>query len=250
MPKAIEVLGEDMANTRTMYLGQNGHIITFPVAHGQIMNVVAFHHDFQNWEDEQLVVPTTRTEAQRDFADWGHNAKAIIELLQDTLDKWGIFDLGDEPMSFYSKGRVCVAGDAAHATGPHHGAGAGFCIEDSAVLAELLHVAWASLQGGLTTIPKNDVLGHVLSVYDNARRERTQWLVRSSRISADLYDWMDQDCGRDPLKIKKELLWRNQRIWNVSIDDMTQDANKTLEAAICDARDLRSIVHDETTATH
>jgi salicylate hydroxylase len=232
MEKAIDSIGQDLATTRTLYVGQDGHIITFPVAHGKLMNVVAFHHDTQDWESEQLVLPTTREEARRDFANWGHNVKAIIELLQDGLTKWGIFDLGDNPLSYYNKRRVCVAGDAAHGTGPHHGAGAGFCIEDSAVLAELLQVAWINLEGEKTKMSKLKVLESVLEVFDSARRERTQWLVGSSRISADLYEWMDEGCGKDPVKIKEEVLWRNHKIWNVSIEDMTRVANKQLEGIV------------------
>ena len=229
MEKAIGSIGHDLATTRTLYVGQDGHIITFPVSHGEIMNVVAFHHDEQDWGSDQLVLPTTREEARRDFAKWGHNVKAIIELLQDNLTKWGIFDLGDNPLSYYNKNRVCVAGDAAHGTGPHHGAGAGFCIEDSAVLAELLQVAWINSKREKTKVPKVKVLESVLKVFDSARRERTQWLVGSSRISADLYEWMDENCGKDPVKIKEEVLWRNHKIWNVSIEDMTRASNKELE---------------------
>lgn len=230
--KAIEAIGEDMARSRIMYSGEGGHMLTFPVAHGKTMNVVAFHHDPQEWEGEQLVVPTTHAEARQDFVNWGHNVRAIIDLLQDDIDKWGIFDLGDNPLSNFSKGRVCVAGDAAHATGPHHGAGAGFCIEDSAVLAELLQVAWVNLQSGKARKSKAEVLESVLKVFDSSRRERTQWLVSSSRASADLYEWMDEACGKDPRKIKEELLWRNHKIWNVDIEDMTAASNRKLEGII------------------
>lgn len=232
MERAIEAIGEDMATSRIMYSGEGGHILTFPVAHGKTMNVVAFHHDPQEWGSEQLVIPTTKEEAQRDFASWGHNVRVIINLLQDDLNKWGIFDLGDNPLSVFNKGRVCVAGDAAHATGPHHGAGAGFCIEDSAVLAELFQVAWENLRSGRARKSKAEVLESALNVFDSARRERTQWLVSSSRISADLYEWMDESCGRDPQKIKEELLWRNHKIWNVNIEDMTRASNEELECMI------------------
>jgi salicylate hydroxylase len=232
MEKAIEAIGEDLATSRIMYSGDGGHVLTFPVAHGKTMNVVAFNHDPQDWESEQLVLPATRAEARRDFKDWGYNVKAIIDLLPDNLDKWGIFDLADNPLSRFNQGRVCVAGDAAHATGPHHGAGAGFCIEDSAVLAELLQVAWGHLQSGRARKSQAEVLQSVLEVFDTARRERTQWLVGSSRVSADLYEWRYEACGRDPVKIKEELLWRNFKIWNVDTEDMTRTSNMELESMI------------------
>jgi salicylate hydroxylase len=41
----------------------------------------------------------------------------ISELLSQNKDLncWGIFDLGDHPLSTYTKGRMCLTGDAAHA---------------------------------------------------------------------------------------------------------------------------------------
>ncbi|KAH8805393.1 hypothetical protein F5884DRAFT_445969 [Xylogone sp. PMI_703] len=228
MDKAIDAIGEDIATSRTMYMGQDGHVLTFPVAHGKIMNVVAFRHDPQVWKSERLVVPTTRDKAKEDFKDWGQNVNSIINMLRGDLDKWAIFDLGDNPLPYFSKGRICVAGDAAHATGPHHGAGAGFCIEDSAVLAELLHVVWVNLQSTKGGKPKAEILEDVLKVFDDTRRERTQWLVESSRVSADLYEWRDKTCGKDPAKIKEELLWRNHKIWDVNIDEITNVANEKL----------------------
>lgn len=233
MEAAIQAVGEEFATSRIMYLGKDGHVLTFPVAHGKIMNVVAFHYDPEEWSSEQLVVPTTQKEAKRDFINWGYNVKAIIDLFKDNLDKWGIFDLGDNPMSQYNKGRICVAGDAAHATGPHHGAGAGFCIEDSAVLAELLVTAWTILRRETETKSTANILELALSVYDNARRERTQWLVDSSRICGDLYDWRST-CGKDPSKIKEDLLWRSHKIWDVDLEAMTKKAQRELESLSLD----------------
>ena len=49
---------------------------------------------------------------------------ASLYRLEPNLDCWAIFDTGAHPMPAYNKGRVCCVGDAAHATSPHHGAGA------------------------------------------------------------------------------------------------------------------------------
>ena len=232
MDKAVEAIDADLAVNRVMHMGQDGHILTFPVAHGKTMNVVAFVYDPKEWANERLVVPTTREEAMRDFAHWGVTAKAIVSLLQDNMDRWAIFDLGEHPLDCFYQGRVCLAGDAAHATSPHHGAGAGFCIEDSAVLAELMLTAWNAIQSGEAKKPTADVLEAALVVFDQSRRERTQWLIGSSRVSADLYEWRHEACGRDPERIKEELLWRNHKIWHVDINDMTSTANRELAKMI------------------
>lgn len=232
MDNAIKALGKDLATNRTMHMGQDGHVLTFPVAHGKILNVVAFKYDPDEWTDARLVVPTTRESAKQDFKDWGGKVRALLDLLEDKLDKWAIFDLGDHPLPTYAKGRVAVIGDAAHATGPHHGAGAGICIEDSAILAELLHTAWNRLEIQSTQVTKTETLEHVLQVFDAVRRERTQWLVQSSRESVELYEWRDRLCKRDPAKLKEQVLWRNHKIWRVDIKDMVAEANRKLEEQI------------------
>ena len=38
MKKAIEILGEDQTKTSQMHLGYHGHVLTFPIANGSILN--------------------------------------------------------------------------------------------------------------------------------------------------------------------------------------------------------------------
>lgn len=133
--------------------------------------------------------------------------------------QWAIFDLGDHPLSSYYKGRVCLLGDAAHATSPHHGAGVGCCMEDIAVLACLVTDP---------QVKEATYLETVFAVYDAHRRERTQWLVRSSRRAGDLYQWLTADVGRDVDKIKRELTERLGHVWNYDLKDSLREATKDL----------------------
>lgn len=110
-------------------------------------------------------------------------------------------------------------GDAAHATSPHHGAGAGLCIEDAAVLATLL----ADPQ-----VTQASHLEDVFAVYDASRRPRTQWLVRSSRRAGNLYEWLTRDVGRDAAAMEKELAERLGHIWDFDLDDSIREATKAL----------------------
>lgn len=99
------------------------------------------------------------------------------------------------------------------------GAGAGFCIEDAAILANLL----ADPQ-----VKKAAHLDSVFAVYDANRRERTQWLVRSSRRAGNLYEFLTRDVGRDFVKMEKELNERLGHIWNFDLDDSLREAIKDL----------------------
>ena len=136
----------------------------------------------------------------------------------DTV-KWAIFDLGDHPVPAFYKGRICISGDAAHATSPHHGAGAGFCIEDSAVMAELL--ADERVQSGKD-------LEAVFAAFDASRKERGQWLVQSSRRIGDCYEWRAEGVGKNFKMIEAEINDRNDVIANVDLMQMCVQAREEL----------------------
>jgi salicylate hydroxylase len=127
--------------------------------------------------------------------------------------QWAIFDLADHPVSSFYKGRVCLLGDAAHATSPHAGAGGGFCIEDSAVLATLLEAAVKQTKGEDAAIP----LETVFAAFDASRRERSQWLVKSSRFIGECYQWQAEGVGRDFARIEEEV---NKRVGIISTYDV------------------------------
>ncbi|KAK1818242.1 hypothetical protein LTR12_007394 [Friedmanniomyces endolithicus] len=226
MQRAVDELGEDNAKNAKMHLGQDGHILTFPVNHGETMNVVAFHATEDDWPDARhLTRSMEKKHVYEDFKDFGPTVQKIIDLLEPNLDCWAIFDTGDHPMEAYNKSRVCCLGDAAHATSPHHGAGAGICIEDAAVMAELLAmpgVAQAGIRG----------LEAAFRVFSECRRERTQWLVQSSRRTGDLYEWRAEGVGRDVGKIYEECKERDERIWDSQIEELVVEAKESLAAIL------------------
>ena len=148
-----------------------------------------------------------------------------MDLLPDNLDKWAVFDYFDNPATTYVRGRVCISGDAAHASAPYHGAGAGFCIEDAAVLAALLDIA-RQKQDIRDNISKSNLLRAALDTYDAVRRERNQWLVESSRYVGEMYEWRDPEIGRDFGKIGHEIDWRSHRIWDFDVASMMTEAEE------------------------
>jgi salicylate hydroxylase len=216
MDKAIAELGEDMAANAKMHLGPDGHILTFPIDKGETMNVVAFTTTKEGWPDlHKSTRAATKQDALNDFAGWGKNVTHILSLLNEDVDIWAIFDMLDHPASTYAKGKVCVIGDAAHATSPHHGSGAGFAIEDSAVLAELLANPAAKSPAGLRT---------AFQAFDQCRRPRSQWLVASSRRTGELYEWQAPGVGADIPKIAEEVYGRFEKIWQGDVKQMTAEA--------------------------
>lgn len=68
----------------------------------------------------------------------------------------------------------------------------------------------------------------VFAIYDEHRRERTQWLVSSSRRAGDLYEWLTADAGADAAKIAREVHERLSHVWNYDLADALREATKAL----------------------
>ncbi|KAF5692406.1 salicylate 1-monooxygenase [Fusarium denticulatum] len=221
VPQAVEVLGEERALNATMWLGKDKHLLSYPVAHGTILNVVAYCSSSNGWPSEsQLVLPATKEDLLRDFEGF---RPSVIKILENTerLDRWAIFDLGDNPVPTFAKGRVCIIGDAAHASTPHHGAGAGLCIEDAAVLASIL--AHDKVRVG------SDIEA-AFSAFDKSRRERAHWVVQKSRRAGKLFE-RQTELGSDFGGIFEELKETLPTIWDYDINEAIKTASIELDKA-------------------
>ena len=68
-------------------MGPSGHILTFPIDHGRIMNVVAFRTTKDDWPDHsKLTMPSTREDAMQDFSGFAPYIKKLLELAKPELD--------------------------------------------------------------------------------------------------------------------------------------------------------------------
>lgn len=242
MDKAKAVLGEWRTKTRLMHLGPNAHALTFPVANGKILNVVAFVTDPGDWiaEDGKLTAPATKSEAIQAFAAFSPVVRGIMDLLPEQLDKWAVFDTRRHPVPTYVSGRLCLAGDAAHAAAPHHGAGAGCGIEDCLTLSALLEAV--SRQPRLN---QSATVRTALQVYNNVRYERSQWLVDSSRIIGDVYEWRDPECGSNHKKIAHEIYTRSHKVWDYDVDAMVENALDQFRRGVKELASAVVIAKDE-----
>ena len=139
--------------------------------------------------------------------------------------QWGLFDLADHPLPTFYSGRILVIGDAAHASTPHHGSGAGFCMEDVAVLSSLLE----ELVNNTESTP-TEILAALFATFDANRRERDQWLVQSSRRAADVYEWRLPGAGSEHFEaMQKDIEGRQAVCWGVDLDKAIEDARTDLK---------------------
>lgn len=234
MHLAVERLGTYRALNQHMYGGPNAHLLHFPVAGQKLMNVVAFVNDPEEWPvDRNMTQPATADEVQGAFAEWGPTVRAIVDLLTKSqgMDKWAVFDHFDHPAPRYvggkgegGMGRVCIAGDAAHASAPHHGAGAGIGVEDALALSILLEKAVGDIMSGSRS--KGTTLGAALQAFSNVRHERSQWLVRSSREVCETYEWINPECWGDMAKGFEDVKERSHKIWYFDIEGMVEELTR------------------------
>ncbi|KAI1393304.1 FAD/NAD(P)-binding domain-containing protein [Hypoxylon trugodes] len=229
MDKAIEVLGEYKAQNQHTHVGPHAHIIHYPVANQTLINVTAFVSDPNEWPDDKItVVPGFRKDLETVFAGWNPCLTALIKHFPEQPEKWAVFDTWDYPAPYYNKGTICLAGDAAHASSPHHGAGACCGIEDALCLFTLIKKVKTTLQKGIAT--KKEALTSAFEVYDGMRRTRSQWLVNSSRRVCDLFhqpEWGDERKWIKAETCFEEIGDRSYKIWYFNHNDMVE---KTVQA--------------------
>ncbi|GLA57537.1 hypothetical protein AtubIFM54640_003673 [Aspergillus tubingensis] len=223
MTTAISKLGRYRALRQHMHCGPRAHVLHFPVAKQQLMNVVAFVQDPNDWMHSGMTAPARKSEVVDAFQEWGPFVRAVIDLLPEELDKWAVFDTYDSPVPKYAEGRVALVGDAAHASSPHHGAGAGMGIEDALALVTAIRRAREDVDRGVEV---NGALEAAVRAYSRVRYERSQWLVRSSREVGWTYEWMDESIGADMDRAFADIKERSHRVWHFNVDAMVAEVER------------------------
>ncbi|KAJ3577815.1 hypothetical protein NPX13_g2753 [Xylaria arbuscula] len=221
MDKAREVLGDARTESRFMYNGPGRHAITYAVAEGKLLNALFVIHDPNPWPYERHTAPGTKQEVVDAYADWHPVVRGLVDLLPEKLDKWAIFDMFDAPTPYYNLRNIALAGDAAHASGPHLGSGAGFGIEDALVLACLLKLADEAYEQNRPSLTKERLCDFTLKVYHEIRYERDEWLPKATRDAADHFQAVREGWTHDDrasfLKSVSELY---HTIWDKDISEM------------------------------
>ncbi|KAK1455707.1 hypothetical protein CMEL01_04467 [Colletotrichum melonis] len=214
MSQAVQILGPDRARTSGLWVCNDAHIVTYPVAHGKMLNLVAHTSTTEEWPSEtQFTLPATVDDCIKDLKAFSPRMQKAIRLLK-VLDRWALFDLGDGSVPTFAKGRICLLGDAAHASTPHQGAGAGICVEDAAVMASLL---------ADQKVRDSTAIEAAFAAFDASRRERGQWLIRESRRAGELYD-LRTEHGKDFDKLREEIFSQADELWNFDLDRNIRDA--------------------------
>jgi salicylate hydroxylase len=178
--------------------------------------VVAFNSR-DEWTDPEWVVKTSREAMQNDFASWTPTVQAIVSNMKNP-DVWALFNHAPACTFYQSRPRICLLGDAAHASTPHQGAGAGMCVEDCYVLGGLL-----------AEVASAEELEKAFMAYDEVRRPRALKLVETSREAGMLWD-LEGEEGVDMEAFERNACERMGWIWDHDIEADLVRARELLRA--------------------
>ena len=152
------------------WMGPGGHLLHYPMGGGHINFLLVERHPTP-WPRRDWTAPAAEGEQLRRFEGWH---PAVVEMITAVpiSQRWGLFHR--PPLGRWSRGRVTLLGDAAHAMAPHHGQGANQSIEDAVVLAGCL----ASASPG--------PFDAAIARYETLRRGRTRKVQYASISTADV----------------------------------------------------------------
>jgi len=169
---ASERLPEWRKEAHQIWMGDGKHFMVFPVRSGRLLNYVGFvptkSETIESWS-----AIGDRDELAASFTGWDPRVVGLLEKVE-TCFWWGLYDR--KPLTSWTKGRLALLGDAAHAMLPHVGQGANQAIEDGAALAVFLEGR------------DSDDIPDTLRRYEFFRRERTDVVQAEARQNGLRYD--------------------------------------------------------------
>jgi salicylate hydroxylase len=155
-----------------VWMGDGKHFMVFPVRSGRLLNYVGFVPT-KNETVESWSAVGDRDEFAASFAGWDPRVTGLLEKVESCF-WWGLYDR--RPLASWTRGRLVLLGDAAHAMLPHLGQGANQAVEDGIALAVLLE------QASSAEIPD------ILPKYERLRRVRTDLVQAEARQNGLRYD--------------------------------------------------------------
>lgn len=115
-----------------LWLGAKGHLVHYPIANGEMVNLVAvFIDDWQGSDGEEVNIE----KMPHDAKDWSKIPQDLIVAAKQ-FRRWALYDR--PPLAAWGKGRATLMGDAAHPMLPFVAQGAASAIEDAVALARHL----------------------------------------------------------------------------------------------------------------
>jgi salicylate hydroxylase len=186
--------------------GEGGFVVTYYIRQGKFINFVAVRQQ-PGWTEQSWSVPSSVDEMLAAFPNVGEKLRTMMAAAT-SCSKWGQFTGEHAPR--WTKDRVTLLGDSAHAMLATFGQGANMAFEDAYVLAQWLKAsdddADAALAGyeaarkpratRVQQLSRTEVHFKKLhSQWDRLRREAV-FLTRHGSTTGGVYRWI---FGYDPI---------------------------------------------------
>lgn len=233
MKDMVDAVGDQRARVSTMYIGEGAYGISYPIMRAQKVNVGVYILS-EKWDCDTWVRKASREDMVRDTEKMGRYVKSLVEVGEvpfrlvcisnafqrmPDASQWAIFE--HPHISTFAQSRVAILGDAAHASTPHQGAGAGQAIEDAHVLSELL---------GDSRVKSAEDAVAAFKAYDETRRPRSQRVVTSSKENAYLLCLCMDGVGDDEAKLRDTFQQRLHWLWNLDVQGQAEQARAKMVA--------------------
>lgn len=163
------------------WLGQDRHLVSYPVAAGEFVNVAATA-PADGWRTESWTEPGSMTDLLAGYEGWHDDPRTLLSAA-GTVTRWALHDR--DPIDTWCGDRVALAGDAAHPMLPFAAQGANQAVEDAFVLAACLAET------------EKDGIPAALSRYESLRKPRTAEVQHLSRANQRLFHQADEDRRAD-----------------------------------------------------
>ncbi|CAO2654521.1 Nn.00g112540.m01.CDS01 [Neocucurbitaria sp. VM-36] len=219
-PKAEAKIGAEILNENRQFgwVGDGGIFIHDSIMGGKMVQCIGTSVDRDTSGARRI--PIDREYMDKAFASCldGPVAKGMIDLLLDQESPAVFAQYEHTNAPTYVKGRVCIAGDAAHAMTPWQGSGAATALEDAVILGTLFE-----------QIRSPDEVEQVFKTYDAVRRPRSQRIAESSRQTGRILSGIADDIGLDPVKMHDALKDRWSFIHDFDLDGHVESAKASFK---------------------
>ncbi len=192
------------AESWLMWLGKGKHFLVYPLRAGALINFVGFVPANEEMK-ESWSASGDPDALRREFADWDPKIGYLLGQVETTF-RSALYDR--DPLPSWTRGRLTLLGDAAHAMLPHLGQGANQSIEDGMALATIL-----------ANTDRTTALAALL-VYERLRRERTAKVQSGARENGLRYDSLHSDLNVRDAEIAAHAEFRR----NIYDHDVVPDA--------------------------
>lgn len=221
--KAEEKLGK-IEQSPGQLCGTNGSVFGFPLSNKTLYYIGVTVSNSGPWQHDKWIANVNLDEVKKQFSDWDDYSRKIVELLptDGSTMAWSVWEM--PPASTFFKDRIVITGDAAHASTPFQGAGAGQAIEDALVLEQLLgKYLDPAIKSHYLPTPQ-EAVPYLLQVYDTIRRFRSQKVVTTSRQTGRISTCSKPGVGNTAAEIRNALQGRQHWIWDHDQEQQVKDA--------------------------